>query len=111
MDLVIGGNVWTIISVYCPQSGKSIEEKEMFYDELQLHGENCIVIGDFNRHVWSSMDECEGLHGGFGWGERNGKGENLLEFADSCGMIVSNTYFQKDDEKLITYKSGGMQLC
>ena len=30
-----------------------------------------------------------------------------MEFADSCGMIVGNTYFQKDDEKLRKYKCGG----
>ena len=30
-----------------------------------------------------------------------------MEFADSCGMIVHIVYFQKDVEKLITYKSGG----
>ena len=48
----------------------------------------------------------DGIHGGFGWGERNRDGERILEFADSLDMVVRNTFFKKDDEKLITYKSG-----
>ena len=75
--------------------------------ELQKHGENFIVMEDFNGHVGSSINGYEGVHAGFGWGERNKEVENVLEFADSCGMIVGNTYFQKDIEKLIKYKSIG----
>ena len=94
-----------MISVYCPQSGRSNEEKEMFYDELiaelQKHVENCIVMGDFNRHVGSSIDEYESYMVGLD-GDKVTEKESVLEFADSNGMIGGNTYFQKDDEKLIT---------
>ena len=48
----------------------------------------------------------DGIHGGFGWGERNRDSERILEFADSLDMVAGNTFFKKDDEKLITYKSG-----
>ena len=48
----------------------------------------------------------DGIHGGFGWGERNRDGERILEFADNLEMVVGNTFFKKDDQKLIPYKSG-----
>ena len=41
----------------------------------------------------------------FGWGERNRDGERILEFTDSLNMVVGNTFFKMDNEKLITFKS------
>ena len=38
----------------------------------------------------------------FGWGERSRDGERILEFTDSLNMVVKNTFFKMDDEKLIT---------
>ena len=48
----------------------------------------------------------DGIHSGFDWGEHNRDGERILEFADNLEMVVGNTFFKKDDQKLITYKSG-----
>ena len=50
--------VVTVISVYAPQSGRSEEEKEKFYEDLTAevqsrHGIS-LVSGDFNRHVGRS---------------------------------------------------------
>ena len=64
------------------------------------------MLGEFNGHVGRSSLGYDGIHGGFGRGERNRDGERILEFADSLDMVVGNTFFKKDDEKLITYKSG-----
>ena len=68
--------------------------------------ENCIILGDFNGHVGRSANGYEGVHGGQGWGDRNKEGEKILEFADSFGMVIGNTFFKKNAEKLITFKSG-----
>lgn len=111
MDLVFNGRIVSVISVYCPQIGRSDAEKNDFYDNLnaEVMGKNgnCIVLGDFNGHVGSSQDGYEGVHGGYGYGERNRAGERVLEFADSFDMIIGNTFFKKENEKLITFKSGG----
>ena len=110
LEMAINGKVITVISVYAPQSGRSEEEKDSFYDELsgevQARGGKCILLGDFNGHVGSSADGYEGVHGGHGLGERNREGERILELADSFGMVVGNTFFTKKDDKLITFKSG-----
>ena len=78
--------------------------------EVQSRHGICFVLGDFNGHVGRSSLGYDGIHGGFGWGECNGEGERILEFADSLDMVVGNTFFTKDDEKLITYKSGNCAL-
>ena len=46
------------------------------------------------------------MHGGKGFSQRNTQGERILESAESLDMAVVNTYYQKKDEHLITYKSG-----
>ena len=40
------------------------------------------------------------------FGTRNAEGERILEFGDAVGMVVCNTFFKKEDSKLITYQSG-----
>jgi len=34
----------------------------------------------------------QGVHGGFGYGKQNVKGEGVLDFADSIGIKVANTW-------------------
>ena len=46
------------------------------------------------------------MHGGVGYGERNAEGERILEFCQTFGMIVANTWFTRKESRLITYKSG-----
>lgn len=110
LDLAIENDVVTILSVYAPQCGLSSEEKDKFYEQLSLemlnvHGK-CVVMGDFNGHVGKKKDGYEGVHGGHGFGHRNSEGERILDFADSFELKVANTWFKKDEEKLITYESG-----
>ena len=31
----------------------------------------------------------------------------LLEFADAMKLVVANTWFKKEDHRLVTYESGG----
>ena len=45
-------------------------------------------------------------HGGRGCGQKNPEGESIHSFAQAYNLVVANTYFQKKDEHLITYKSG-----
>ena len=43
----------------------------------------------------------------FYWGIRNNDEERLLKFVNSFDTVVGNTVFNKDSEKLITFKSSG----
>ena len=59
-----------------------------------------------NGHVGTDADGYGGAHGGMGFGTRNAEGERILEFGDAVGMVVCNTFFRKEDSKLITDQSG-----
>jgi len=77
---------------------------------LKVNGK-CVILGDFNGHVGKMQDGYKGTHGGFGYGKRNIEGERVLDFADSFGLKFANTWFKKDDEKLITYEFGGSKTA
>ena len=55
-------------------------------------------------HVGRDADGYGGVQGGMGFGTRNAEGERILEFGDAVGIVVCNTFFKKEDSKLITVK-------
>ena len=63
-----------LICGYAPQSGRSLEEKQSFYDELKcewdMHSADDLVmcLEDFNGHFGRHID---GVHQGYGVGHRN----------------------------------------
>jgi len=66
-----------------------------------------VVGGDLNDHVGTNVDGYDGVHGGYGFGERNADGERILEFCDAMELIVTNTCFKRQKNKLATSVSGG----
>jgi len=72
--------------VYAPQAGRE-EDKEKFWAKLMREidripkDERILLAGDLNGHVGSTSSGYEGMHGGFGFGERNEEGERILEAA------------------------------
>ena len=101
-----------MISVYAPQSGLSDSVKDAFYDDLlsvvpKLGIEELVLVaGDLNGHVGKFANGYEGVHGGFGYGNRNPEGERILEFCEATHMMVANTLFKKRESRLVTYQSG-----
>jgi len=61
---------------------------------------------DLNGHVGTNVDGYDGVHGRYGFGERNTDGERILEFCDAMELIVTNTCFKRQKSKLATYVSG-----
>ena len=72
--VVIEEDVRKMICGYDPQSGRSLEEKQSFHDELKcewdIHSADDIVmcLCDINGHVGRHIDW---VHGGNGVGQRN----------------------------------------
>ena len=52
------------------------------------------------------MDGFEGVHGGNGFGDHNTEGEAIYEFVTCFDLVVANTFFMKEMQTLVTYKSG-----
>ena len=65
--VIVGKSVLNLISVYAPQTGRSMVEKEEFLAMLEEvvsridSGERLLICGDLNGHVGSEID-------GFAWG-------------------------------------------
>ena len=68
-----------------------------------------VVLGDLNGHVGRDVDGYEGVHGENGFGDRKEEGEAILEFATCFGLVVANTFFIKEMQKLVTYESGDVR--
>jgi len=101
------------ICAYAPQTGRSAEEKDSFWDQMisvtgSIPASEVIVVGGaLNGLVGTNVDGYDGVHGGYGFGERKADGEWILEFCDAMELIVMNNCFRRQKNKLATYVSGG----
>ena len=108
VKLVIGKHIGNIVSAYAPPVGLSAEEKDDLWDIFiivlsGIHKQDSIFIGsDMNCHVGRDADGYTVM----GFGTRNAEGERILEFGAAVGMVVCNTFLNKEYSKLIIYKSG-----
>ena len=113
IKLAIDNNIITVLSCYAPQVGLGNTIKDAFYDLLNSTvnkvsaAETLVICGDFNGHVGKVANGYEGVYGGHGYGLRNTEGECILKFAVAHDVVVGNTHFQKKENHLITYQSGG----
>ena len=108
VNIVIGDVVWEVVSCYCPQVGRSLNEKEEFYELMDrvVTSDNVLVGGDFKGHVGSDMGGFGEVHGGFGIGQINDRGTRLLDWVVGKGLHLMNTCFQKRKSRLVTFRSG-----
>ena len=100
-----------IIQAYAPTSDSTDEELDKFYSELETAMKQCkstdntIIQRDFNAKVGKrSRDENMGA---YGLGQRNERGNRLVEWVKEHGMIIGNTIFCQPPRRLWTWKSPG----
>ncbi|PZC80720.1 hypothetical protein B5X24_HaOG214121 [Helicoverpa armigera] len=112
VKFVLEDLILNVISVYAPQVGCDERMKEKFWedwDAVMMNvpvNEQVFVGGDFNGHVGRMRGKYERVHGGWGFGCQNDEGEALLQSATAFDLAVVNTWFQKNTEHMVTYKSG-----
>ena len=73
VNIVIRDVVWEIVSGYCPQARRSVNEKEEFYElgDKFVTSKKVLVGGDINYHVGSDMGGFGEVRGGFrGWANK-----------------------------------------
>ncbi|KAI0241965.1 Craniofacial development protein 2, partial [Lamellibrachia satsuma] len=99
----------TVIQIYAPTSTAEDEEIEHFYEMVQKvvdetpKGDMLHVIGDWNAKVGD--EETTGTTGRFGLGERNERGDQLVEFCNLNGFVIMNTFFKLHARRLYTWRS------
>nr|XP_009763775.1 PREDICTED: uncharacterized protein LOC104215629 [Nicotiana sylvestris] len=96
-------------------TGKSIELAKI----LQKRRVNIACVQE-TRWVGSTANDADGyklwysgverggygeVHGGFSFGERNGEGTMLLDFAKAFGLVIMNSRFSKRNEHLVTFQN------
>ena len=101
------------VQVYAPTAESSEEAIDDFYEQLAVTLESLprkdvkIVMGDWNAKVGIDNRGWEKIMGKYGYGERNERGERLLEFASNSDLFVCNTRFQQKDCRKWTWSSPG----
>nr|XP_009786989.1 PREDICTED: craniofacial development protein 2-like [Nicotiana sylvestris] len=93
---MVGQCTVNVVSAYAPHMG---------LDEEVSPTEKLFIGGDFNGHIGSTAGVYDEVHGGFGFGERNGGGTSLLDFAKAFGLVVANSCFPKRGEHLVTFQN------
>ena len=97
-----------IVQVYAPTSSHDDETIEAFYDRLAETVESCkgnltYLVGDFNAKV-GQKEYDERVVGKFGLGERNVRGQRLVDFAARSNMRIMNTFFKKPNGRKWTWQ-------
>ena len=102
-----------IIQVYAPTCNHDSETVELFYEELEkaIDKKACshhIVMGDFNAKIGvrNTNDKMK-CTGPFGTGNRNERGERLLDFAEQNNLVVTNSLFLKAANRYWTWEAPG----
>ena len=106
VSIVIRDLVWEVVSCYCPQTGRSVIEKEEFYELMDkvVTSEKVLVGGDVNGNIGSDMAGFGVVHGAFGIGQINDGGIKLLGLTVGKVQHLRNTCFQKMKSWLITFR-------
>ena len=98
-----------IVQVYAPTTSRSDEETDNFYNTiaklLEKKTHYTIVMWDFNAKVGEQTNTSERATGCFGLGQRNERGDTLVEWATSKNFKIMNTQFQKKAGRRWTWRS------
>ncbi|XP_009769316.2 uncharacterized protein [Nicotiana sylvestris] len=113
IKLVIGECILNVVSAYAPQTGLDEEVKRHFWEGLDEivcsipATERLFIGGNFNGHIGAAVGSYGEVHGGFGFGDKNGGGTSLLDFAKAFELVIANSTFPKREEHLVTFPEFG----
>ena len=96
-----------IIQVYAPTSASTDEELESFYEDISeafdhRKAQQTIVMGDFNAKIGEGDESCLGR---FSHGDRNERGDDLINYCLLQDLKVTNTFFKKKPSRKWTWRS------
>lgn len=98
-----------VIVAYAPTTDYSDAEVETFYEQLEQtlkilpKKDVKIIVGDWNAKIGNNNIGLEEVMGKYGIGDRNERGERLLEFVKDQRMYVANT--RRQNSKKWTWES------
>ena len=101
----------TVIQCYAPTNEAEEEEKDDWYEQLQLaisktpRHDMLFVMGDMNAKVGADNTNREKAMGKQGCGSINENGERLVNFCLNNGLIIGGTVFPHKDVHKLTWTS------
>lgn len=101
------------VQVYAPTSTATLQEIQELYGKLSEtidkipNREIIIIAGDFNAKIGNTNgdDHLRNVVGKYGLGDRNERGNILLEFCTENKLYIANTRFQHHPRRLYTWRS------
>ena len=103
----------SVVSAYAPTAKAPPGVKAKFFEELQdglnsiPAGDTLVVLGDFNARVGRrerANDVWRAVRGKHGIGTCNEPGEQFLEFCSLNNLTIMNTWFEKPQVHMATWK-------
>lgn len=109
LNISIQGFMLSIIQVYAPTETASEEEIEEFYKTIDKALETThkiiILMGDFNAKVGAPKDGEHLIVQQHGYGERNDRGQRLVDYALEHKLTIINSCFKKKHNRRWTWRS------
>lgn len=100
IEMQIDNKITTIIAAYGPNEDDKAEEKDKFWEQMNIITEKAkgiiYVAGDLNARVGREERDNRAI-GKHGEGKRNNNGARLTEFCLLNNLRVANTYYQHKD--------------
>jgi len=91
----------TICQVYAPTADADDNTIDAFYNDLQEEinkipkRDALILMGDFNAKVGAGDENTRAVIGRYGIGQRNERGDRLLDFCYVNNLCITNTRFKQ----------------
>ena len=104
-------DITVIHTYYAPTSSSSDEDIESFYSDVedaltQTDKKDIIILtGDWNAKIGQDNTDWTSVMGKYGYGDRNERGERLLEFATLHNLFICNTRFEQKPNGKWTWAS------
>lgn len=102
-----------IMALYAPTLDAEDEVVEEFYRTVETavnkvpSKEVLLLMGDFNAKIGSTLndDHIRQVVGKFGLGERNNRGERLIQFCIENTFAITNSMYEHHKRRLYTWRS------
>lgn len=99
LNIIIEDTPISIIQVYAPTEKASEEDIDNFYITVRIAIEAAhkyyILMGDYNAKIGQPKQEENLVMKLHGYGDRNERGQKLINFAIENRLVILNTFFKK----------------
>ena len=99
LKLKFDQHLLSLIQAYSPTDSSSEEDITKFFEDLtkaqDLADKNFLIMGDFNAKIGQPKIYETITLGKHGYGERNERGERLIQYAYENKLAIMNTFYKK----------------